>query len=215
MILASNSQRRQEILKDAGFNFRVITSNIEEISDKENVIERILDIAEKKLEQIAKNNVNEFILAADTVVELDKNIFGKPKDREEAFKFLKLLSGKIHRVITAYVFKNISKNILIREVVISEVKFFDLDDETINWYLDTGEPFDKAGAYVANPKIWIYAFGQGEPFDKAGAYGIQGYGRVLVEKIDGDYYSIMGFPISNFLKNLRKIGYKISQIDKI
>ena len=192
MILASNSQRRQEILKDAGFNFRVITSNIEEISDKENVIERILDIAEKKLEQIAKNNVNEFILAADTVVELDKNIFGKPKDREEAFKFLKLLSGKIHRVITAYVFKNISKNILIREVVISEVKFFDLDDETINWYLDTGEPFDKAGAY-----------------------GIQGYGRVLVEKIDGDFYSIMGFPISNFLENLRKIGYKISQIDKI
>ena len=192
MILASNSQRRQEILKDAGFNFRVITSNIEEISDKENVIERILDIAEKKLEQIAKNNVNEFILAADTVVELDKNIFGKPKDREEAFKFLKLLSGKIHRVITAYVFKNISKNILIKEIVVSEVKFFDLDDETINWYLDTGEPFDKAGAY-----------------------GIQGYGRVLVEKIDGDYYSIMGFPISNFLKNLRKIGYKISQIDKI
>ena len=192
MILASNSQRRQEILKDAGFNFRVITSNIEEISDKENVIERILDIAEKKLEQIAKNNVNEFILAADTVVELDKNIFGKPKDREEAFKFLKLLSGKIHRVITAYVFKNISKNILIREVVISKVKFFDLDDETINWYLDTGEPFDKAGAY-----------------------GIQGYGRVLVEKIDGDFYSIMGFPISNFLENLRKIGYKISQIDKI
>ena len=192
MILASNSQRRQEILKDTGFNFRVITSNIEEISDKENVIERILDIAEKKLEQIAKNNVNECIVAADTVVELDKNIFGKPKDREEAFKFLKLLSGKIHRVITAYVFKNISKNILIREVVISEVKFFDLDDETINWYLDTGEPFDKAGAY-----------------------GIQGYGRVLVEKIDGDYYSIMGFPISNFLKNLRKIGYKISQIDKI
>ena len=192
MILASNSQRRQEILKDAGFNFRVITSNIEEISDKENVIERILDIAEKKLEQIAKNNVNEFILAADTVVELDKNIFGKPKDREEAFKFLKLLSGKIHRVITAYVFKNISKNILIREVVISEVKFFDLDDEIINWYLDTNEPFDKAGAY-----------------------GIQGHGRILIEKINGDYYSIMGFPISNFLKNLRKIGYKISQIDKI
>ncbi len=192
MILASNSQRRQEILKDVGFNFRVITSNIEETSDKKIITEKILDIAEKKLEQIAKNNVNEFILAADTVVELDKNIFGKPKDREEAFKFLKLLSGKIHRVITAYVFKNISKNILIREVVISEVKFFDLDDETINWYLDTGEPFDKAGAY-----------------------GIQGYGRVLVEKIDGDYYSIMGFPISNFLKNLRKIGYKISQIDKI
>ena len=192
MILASNSQRRQEILKDAGFNFKVITSNIEETSDKKIITERILDIAEKKLEQIAKNNKNKFILAADTVVELNGKIFGKPKNREEAFSFLKTLSGQIHRVITAYVFKNISKNILIKEIVVSEVKFFDLDDETINWYLDTGEPFDKAGAY-----------------------GIQGYGRILVEKINGDYYSIMGFPISNFLENLSKIGYKISQIDKI
>ena len=192
MILASNSQRRQEILKDAGFNFKVITSNIEETSDKKIITERILDIAEKKLEQIAKNNKNKFILAADTVVELNGKIFGKPKNREEAFSFLKTLSGQIHRVITAYVFKNISKNILIKEIVVSEVKFFHLDDETINWYLDTGEPFDKAGAY-----------------------GIQGYGRILVEKINGDFYSIMGFPISNFLENLRKIGYKISQIDKI
>ena len=192
MILASNSQRRQEILKDAGFNFKVITSNIEETSDKKIITERILDIAEKKLEQIAKNNKNKFILAADTVVELNGKIFGKPKNREEAFSFLKTLSGQIHRVITAYVFKNISKNILIKEIVVSEVKFFDLDDETINWYLDTGEPFDKAGAY-----------------------GIQGYGRILVEKRNGDFYSIMGFPISNFLENLRKIGYKISQIDKI
>ena len=192
MILASNSKRRQEILKDAGFNFRVITSNIKEISDKKIITEKVLDIAEKKLEQIAKDNKNEFILAADTVVELNGKIFGKPKDMEEAFSFLKTLSGNTHKVITAYVFKNISKNILIKEVVISEVKFLELDNEIINWYLGTAEPFDKAGAY-----------------------GIQGYGRILVEKINGDYYSIMGFPISNFLENLRKIGYKISQIDKI
>ena len=192
MILASNSKRRQEILKDAGFNFKIITSDIEEISDKKIITEKILDIAEKKLEQIAEDNKNEFILAADTVVELNGIIFGKPKNREEAFKFLKALSGNIHKVITAYVFKNISKNILIKEVVVSEVKFLELNNEIINWYLDTGEPFDKAGAY-----------------------GIQGKGRVLVEKINGDYFSIMGFPISNFLENLRKIGYKINQIDKI
>ena len=192
MILASNSKRRQEILKDAGFNFKVITSNIKEISDKKIITEKVLDIAEKKLEQIAKDNKNEFILAADTVVELNGKIFGKPKDMEEAFSFLKTLSGNTHKVITAYVFKNISKNILIKEVVISEVKFLELDNEIINWYLGTAEPFDKAGAY-----------------------GIQGYGRILVEKINGDYYSITGFPISNFLENLRKIGYKISQIDKI
>ena len=180
MILASNSKRRQEILKDAGFNFKVITSNIKEISDKKIITEKVLDIAEKKLEQIAKDNKNEFILAADTVVELNGKIFGKPKDMEEAFSFLKTLSGNTHKVITAYVFKNISKNILIKEVVISEVKFLELDNEIINWYLGTAEPFDKAGAY-----------------------GIQGYGRILVEKINGDYYSIMGFPISYFLENLR------------
>lgn len=192
MILASNSKRRQEILKDAGFNFKIITSDIEEISDKKIITEKILDIAEKKLKQIAKDNKNEFILAADTVVELNGMIFGKPKNREEAFSFLRILSGNTHKVITAYVLKNVSKNILIKEVVTSEVKFLELDDEIINWYLDTGEPFDKAGAY-----------------------GIQGKGRALVEKINGDYFSIMGFPISNFLENLRKIGYKISQIDKI
>ncbi len=192
MILASNSKRRQEILRDMGFNFKVLTADIEEISDKKEISEMILDIAEKKLDKIAKENVNEFVLAADTVVELEGRIFGKPKSREEAESFLKTLSGKTHKVITAYVFKNISKNIVIKDVVISKVKFYDLDDETIKWYLDTSEPFDKAGAY-----------------------GIQGQGRVLVEKIEGDYFAIMGFPVSNFLKNLRKNGYKISQIDRI
>ena len=192
MILASNSKRRQEILKDMGFKFKVITANIEEVSDKKDISERILDIAEKKLDKIAKDNINDFVLAADTVVALDGEVFGKPKDREEAEKFLKLLSGKTHKVITAYVFKNISKNIVIKDVVVSEVKFYDLDKETINWYLNSLEPFDKAGGY-----------------------GIQGLGRALVEKIEGDYFAIMGFPISNFLKNLRKTGYKISQIDRI
>ena len=192
MILASNSKRRQEILRDMGFNFKVLTADIEEISDKKEISEMILDIAEKKLDKIAKENVNEFVLAADTVVELEGRIFGKPKSREEAESCLKILSGKTHKVITAYVFKNISKNIVIKDVVISKVKFYDLDDETIKWYLDTSEPFDKAGAY-----------------------GIQGQGRVLVEKIEGDYFAIMGFPVSNFLKNLRKNGYKISQIDRI
>ncbi|WP_315322085.1 Maf family protein [Fusobacterium pseudoperiodonticum] len=192
MILASNSKRRQEILRDMGFNFKVLTADIEEISDKKEISEMILDIAEKKLDKIAKENVNEFVLAADTVVELEGRIFGKPKSREEAKSFLKILSGKTHKVITAYVFKNISKNIVIKDVVISKVKFYDLDDETIKWYLNTSEPFDKAGAY-----------------------GIQGQGRALVERIEGDYFAIMGFPVSNFLKNLRKNGYKISQIDRI
>lgn len=87
MILASNSQRRQEILKDAGFNFKVITSNIEETSDKKIITERILDIAEKKLEQIAKNNKNKFILAADTVVELNGKILENLKIEKRHLAF--------------------------------------------------------------------------------------------------------------------------------
>ena len=82
MILASNSKRRQEILRDMGFKFKVLTSDIEEISDKEEISEMILDIAEKKLDKIAKENTSEFVLAADTVVELEGRIFGKPKSRE-------------------------------------------------------------------------------------------------------------------------------------
>ena len=181
MILASNSQRRQEILKNAGFNFKVVVSSIEEISNKEDIIERILEIAEKKLEQIAKNNLNEFVLAADTVVELNGKIFGKPKNREEAFNFLKILSGNAHRVITAYVFKNISKGILIKDVVVSEVKFFELDDEIINWYLNTNEYFDKAGAY-----------------------GIQGYGRILVEKNKWRLLFYNGISNFKFFKKFKK-----------
>ena len=160
MILASNSKRRQEILRDMGFNFKVITTDIEEVSDKKDISEMILDIAEKKIEKIANDNIDEFVLGADTVVSLDGKVFGKPRDREEAEKFLKILSGKTHKVITAYVFKNISKNIVIKDVVISKVKFYDLDDEIINWYLDSAEPFDKAGAY-----------------------GIQGQGRILLRRL--------------------------------
>ena len=181
MILASNSQRRQEILKDAGFNFKIIKPDIDERSNKEIITEKILDIAIKKLEHIAKDNSNDFILAADTVVELDGKILGKPKNREEAYNFLKALSGRIHRVITAYAFKNISKNIFIKDVVISEVEFWKLDTETINWYLDTGEFIDKAGAY-----------------------GIQGYGRIFCKRNKRGLLLYNGLPYFKFFRKFEK-----------
>ena len=93
MILALNSKRRQEILRDMGFNFKVITTDIEEVSDKKDISEMILDIAEKKIEKIANDNIDEFVLGADTVVSLDGKVFGKPRDREEAEKFLKILDA--------------------------------------------------------------------------------------------------------------------------
>ncbi len=192
MILASNSVRRQEILKDAGFELKILPADIEEISDKKDLIEKIKDIAYKKAYHIAKLNEDEYVLAADTIVEIDNTVLGKPKNNDEAIRYLKLLSGKTHRVITAYAFINIKKSIFINNVDISEVKFYDLDDEEIEWYIDTKEPFDKAGAY-----------------------GIQGKGRIFVEKINGDFFSIMGFPIAKFIKELKKINLELKDISKI
>lgn len=192
MILASNSVRRQEILKDAGFELKILPADIEEISDKKDLIEKIKDIAYKKAYHIAKLNEDEYVLAADTTVEIGNTVLGKPKNKDEAIRYLKLLSGKTHRVITAYAFINIKKSIFINNVDISEVKFYDLDDEEIEWYIDTKEPFDKAGAY-----------------------GIQGKGRIFVEKINGDFFSIMGFPIAKFIKELKKINLELKDISKI
>lgn len=192
MILASNSIRRQEILRDVGFIFKVLPADIEESSDKENLIEKIKDIAYKKAYCVAEKHKNEFILAADTIVEIDGEILGKPRNEVEARNFLKKLSGNIHNVITAYSFINIDKNIILVDYEISKVKFYVLSDEQIEWYIRSGEPFDKAGAY-----------------------GIQGKGRIFVEKIDGDFFSIMGFPIAKFIKNLKKLGIEINEISKI
>ncbi len=192
MILASNSPRRKEILESVGFELKIISSNIEEKSTKIDLKEKVKDIAYQKAMCVAENNRKEFILAADTIVELDGIVLGKPKTEDEIYNYLRMLSGKTHRVITAYSFINIEKELCINVVVENQVEFYDISEEEIKWYIESGEPFDKAGAY-----------------------GIQGKGRVFVREIKGDFYAIMGFPISHFLKTLNKLGYKISDINKI
>ena len=141
---------------------------------------------------MALENPKEYVVGADTLVEIDGIILGKPKDREDAENMLKLLSGKIHRVITAYTFMNLEKNISVTNHVESSVYFKKISDKEINWYLDSGEPMDKAGAY-----------------------GIQGLGAIFVDKIDGDFFSIMGFPINNFIKTLNMLGITVESLNKI
>lgn len=192
MILASNSQRRYDILNEMGFKFKVIIPNIEENSDKKIVVEKVKEIAYKKAMHIAKENPKDFVLAADTIVEIDNEILGKPKDDIEAKNYLKKLSGKTHRVITAYSFINLEKNIFICDFDSSEIEFYNLNEKDIEWYLSTQEPFDKAGAYA-----------------------IQGKGRIFVKNIKGNYFSIVGFPIAKFMRNLQELGYSINDIDKI
>jgi len=168
IILASKSPRRIELLKLLKIDFEVIPSNIDEnISEKDPKL-----LAEKlsylKAMSIKKDGV---VLAADTVVTLDKEIFGKPRDYKDAFRMLKSLSGKWHTVITGVTIKFIDEVITFSEK--TNVKFKNLSKELIEFYINTAKPFDKAGGY-----------------------GIQELGSVLVEKIEGDYFNVVGLPIS-------------------
>lgn len=192
MILASASPRRKEILENFGFSFKTIVKNIDETSDKTRAEEKILEIAEKKAKVAAIDFPDENVVGADTVVVVDGKILGKPKDEKEAFSMLKSLSGRSHEVITAFSFININKNISYSDYEITKVYFKNLTDDEINWYINTKEPMDKAGAY-----------------------GIQGKGAFFVEKIEGDFFSVMGFPLGKFVRFLNKTGFNLNDLEKI
>lgn len=191
MILASKSPRRKEILDNFFNNVIIETKEIEEISDKVQVHEQIKEIAYKKCIEVANSNEDQYVVAADTVVVYDKKILGKPKNAQDATKMLQMLSGEKHQVITAYCLINKSKKLFINDYVVSNVEFNGLTQDEIKWYILTGDPFDKAGSY-----------------------GIQGHGNVLVKRIEGDFYNIMGFPLSKFIEDLKKIGYKLEEIQQ-
>ncbi|MEG2256290.1 MAG: Maf family protein [Cetobacterium somerae] len=192
MILASKSPRRKEILAQLGFQLQIKSKDIEEISDKVEIVEQIKDISLKKVMAVAVENPKEFVVGADTVVVIDGKILGKPKSEVDAEKMLKSLSGKSHEVITAYTLINLEKNIKITNSVESTVYFKQISDEEIEWYIKSGEPMDKAGAY-----------------------GIQGLGSIFVDKIDGDFFAIMGFPINHFIKTLNNLKIPIESLNKI
>ncbi|OMH41156.1 Maf family protein [Desulfurobacterium indicum] len=172
-LLLSSSPRRREILKMIGIPFRVYSS----FSAMERIYETPLKTAvenavSKILAGCEKQESEELALAADTIVVINNQILGKPKNREKARTFLKMLSGKKHTVITGFAVRLPSGKI-IKGYEESGVVFRDLSEGEISWYLNTGEPFDKAGAY-----------------------GIQGYGALLVKRIEGDFFNVMGLPIA-------------------
>lgn len=182
IILASNSPRRREILSNF-IEFTVISKEIDEIKDDcFSPWTTVMALAYEKGIEVAKDNVEEIVLSADTLVELDGKLLGKPKNREDAKIMIKSLSGKIHNVYTGYAIFKLSKKIKYVSYEKSSVKFYDLSSDEIEKYLDTLEYKDKAGAY-----------------------GIQGKGSLLVEKIEGDYFNIVGFPIGKINRDLIKL----------
>jgi len=182
IILASASPRRKEILENANVKFDVVKSTIDEvILDQELPSQVVMRLAFEKCMDIASKNENDLVIGADTIVVLDDIILGKPKDKEDATSMIKKLSGKTHQVITGISLVNLSVNKKIIDYVVSNVKFKDLSEEDIKDYIQTNESLDKAGSY-----------------------GIQGYGAMLVEEIQGDYFNIVGLPISRLSDLLKK-----------
>lgn len=182
IILASNSKRRQDIL-GRFVKYKIVTEDIKENnSEYDSPRQLVMALSFEKGIEVAKKNKEDIILSADTVVSLEGEVLGKPKDRLDAENMLKKLSDTEHLVLTGYSIFKLDENIKYTNYEVSKVRFKKLDDEMINSYLDTKE-------YI----------------DKAGSYGIQGYGALLVESIKGDYENIVGLPISKIAHEFRRL----------
>lgn len=183
-VLASASPRRKELFRLLEVNFQVIPSELDEFHDKslspENLVKNLsFQKAQEVSNRVAENLA---VVGADTAVILGNEVIGKPKDKTEAKKILRSLSGKTHSVFTGFTILHKAKNIEFTEAVETEVKFKVLSGLEIELYVKTKEPMDKAGAY-----------------------GIQGFGSILVEKVNGCYFNVMGFPLNRFYEALKNI----------
>lgn len=176
LILASKSPRRRELLSLITTDFEIKSADVDEtLPEGISPQEAVLHLSKIKAEPFI--NGEDIVIGADTVVAVDGKILGKPADRQQAAEMLKSLSGKYHSVFTGVTVIKPEQSVTFS--VETKVKFFDLSDDEIDSYVATGECDDKAGAY-----------------------GIQGKGSLLVEKIDGDYFNVVGLPISKLNKYL-------------
>lgn len=178
IILASQSPRRQELLKYITQDFEVKVSEVDEtLPRKMSPSQAVMYLSQIKAQPF--RNEGDIVIGADTVVALGSKILGKPKNEQDAREMLRLLSGKKHSVYTGVTIMDAQYSVTFFEQ--TKVKFYDLSDMDIDSYLASME-------YT----------------DKAGAYGIQGKGALLVEKIDGDFYNVVGLPIGKLNKELEK-----------
>lgn len=191
-ILASASPRRRELLEQIGLKFRIFVTDADESKIDKNLpvnlyVEELAMAKAAAAAKVLNNEKDAIIIAADTVVYFNNKIMGKPKDEKEAFDMIEALSGNMHEVFTGICVMRISDGFSTAGCERTEVYFNELSPEKIQRYIDTGEPMDKAGAY-----------------------GIQGVGALLVEKIIGDYFNVVGLPLSKLSKILEnEFGKKL------
>lgn len=179
LVLASKSPRRSEILKNAGIDFTVRVADADEtIPDGTKPEDAVVFLAARKAMAVERAE-DEIVLGADTVVVLDDKILGKPRDRQDAFNMIKALSGRVHSVLTGVCAIGDNGSLSFAEE--TKVEFYPLTDDEINEYIDTDEPYDKAGAY-----------------------GIQGFASKFIRGISGDYFNVVGLPVSSVYKKIIK-----------
>lgn len=187
MILASQSPRRKMLLQQLGLEFDSVPAHIsEEISQYENPTEAVREIARKKAAEVAARCPAGLIIAADTIVVCAGQVLGKPVSERDAYDKLRFLSGRFHEVVTGVCLHDV------------ESEIYDVDHEVTRVLFRT----------ISEEEIWAYIKTK-EPLDKAGAYGIQGYGAVFVERIEGCYFNVVGLPIARFYRMLRKQGIAV------
>jgi len=183
-VLASKSPRRSEMLRKLGFDFDVIPSRVEEnLVRKETPQEHVIRLAEAKALDIGSRYPDRWIIAADTIVYIDGNILGKPESVEEALEMLNLLSGQEHFVLTGFSVHHLGKGKDDHQAVQTVVTVKPLTPVEMNWFVNTGEPLDKAGGYA-----------------------IQGIGSFMIESIRGSYSNVVGLPLCELIQMLRSLG---------
>ncbi len=180
IILASASPRRRELLSVIADDFSVFPSSAEEIVPKGTKNKQVAEIlAMLKAKDVAQFHKDAIIIGADTCVIVEDEILGKPENKADAYRMMKMLSGKTHSVITGcYI---ICDNRTVSFSVETRVEFYDLTEDEIENYINSSEPYDKAGAY-----------------------GIQGKASLFVKGIEGDYFNVVGLPISRLYNELKK-----------
>lgn len=185
LVLASASPRRAELLTKAGLTFEVDAAGIDEsLSRRLGLTDGLIDVAKRKARVVAERHPGAFVLAADTVIVRNDEVLGKPADAEEATQALRRLSGREHRVLTAVVVLA-PDGARFSDVVETRVTFKELDRATIEAYVATGEPLDKAGSYA-----------------------IQGKGAELVEAVEGSWTNVVGLPVTLTLELLAEAGFE-------
>ncbi len=182
LVLASGSPRRKELLATLGYPFEVIVSDIEEVVDESlSVSEIVKSLALQKARAVFEGNQDAIVIGSDTVVACDGKILGKPHSKEQCKEMIELLRNKSHSVITGVAI--LYDDQIINFADEAKVYFDDISDEEIAEYIEMKEPYDKAGGYA-----------------------IQGWAGKFISRIDGNYYSIVGLPVSTVYKELKKIS---------